>query len=333
MTISDISLNKENIRRIGEDLGSLPLAADFAAKMVPEITVDDEDAYRAYLWTAAVCHGTKGGLHGTFESRFYKGWDFLVHAFSLAAQESTDLVSLDAVRELTDVGLRDILTRNCSDYSINLTDLDRRASILRTTAQEVADIFDDKVRNILDRSCQNVAGASGAYTQLARLSAFRDDQKKKSTAFLMIVHFSKRWRIDDIENILPMIDYHRMRLLLRTGCIGLDDGQLLRQLRDQTPVDGAVEQSLRAASMDVCSRLPEIANMNMFDFDVLLWAHARSCCRASPICVSRKPENDSFQELLAEDKGGRCVFEGWCPGASDGETRELWEPVVSTENY
>lgn len=329
----NVQIDQERVEKLAMALGSLPLAEDFAAQMTPVVEITDETAFSAYLYAAAVCHATKGGLAGEFDSKYFKGWDFLLRAFSAEAVVNPETLTPASMRELSEERFRRILTEHCENAQIGLTDLDRRAEMLCTTAEELLRHFDGRVTNLLEQANRRVAGSTGAYTLLSKLSAFQDPLRKKSSAFLMTVHFSHRWKIVDQEHILPMIDYHRMRLLLRTGCITVPDPVVSAELRNQTTVDPAVEEAIREAAMQICRMVPGIARMPMFDFDVLLWAHARSCCRHAPICVSRRIENNSFHSYLAGRPSAECVFEEWCPGSSQPEIREYWEPMLATENY
>jgi hypothetical protein len=328
-----VRISERRVQRLAATLGQLKLTHDFAAQMTPVTHVSDEAAYRAYLWASAICHATKGALTGVRDGHHYNGWDFLLRSFTHQAQTDEAVLSPSTIKSITSVGLLDILNSGSSDTRLALKDPERRAEILRDTASDLMETFNGEVVKLLALTDNHVGGASGAYAQLARLRAFRDPLRKKSSAFLMTVHFSGRWAISDQSEVLPMIDYHRMRILMRTGCIEIRDTGLSRMLATQEPVTREVESAIRRAAMQICSSVPSLAHMAMFDFDVLLWAHARSCCRNAPMCVSRSAENTSFQEYLAEPPSDRCVFEGWCPGANDVQFRSLWEPVVSTEDY
>ena len=329
----NVRINEGRVRQLALTLGKLPLADDFAAQMTPAMEVSDETAFRAYLWAAAICHSTRGALTGHRGDRYYKGWDFLLRSFTHQAQCDERGLGPEAVAIMTASRLRDILSSGSADAQLGLGDLPRRAEILRATARELSESFDGCVSRLLNEADRRVGGESGAYAQLARLTAFTDPLRKKSSAFLMTVHFSGRWPIVDHANVLPMIDYHRMRLLMRTGCIEVTDERIADRLRAEMPVSGHMEAAIRDAAMTVCTTIPRLAGMAMFDFDVLLWAHARSCCRRAPMCVSRTVESDSFYSYLAESPSKQCVFEAWCPGATNAEVRSLWEPIVSTEYY
>ena len=170
---------------------------------------------------------------------------------------------------------------------------------------------------------------------LSQLTAFRDPLKKKSGAFLLTVHFSGLWTITDQHNLEPMIDYHRIRLLCRTGCIRVIDDILERSLESRQPVPGIeeVEIEMRSGAAEVCRRLVDLTGFGMFECDNLLWAHARSCCQHQPVCIGGTLEDNSFYSLIDKRFEGRCEFQCWCAGFTDPGVRGIWEPATDTENY
>lgn len=328
-----IEIDHGRVALLAQSVGELKLAPDFSAQITPPSTVEPEASLLTYLWAAAICHGTKGRLKGSLNGKEYQGWDYLLRAFCGLAERRDERLRVGPMSEISEGVLRDILGAGDPGVEMNLEDVDRRAEILRCTAADLLAQHDGSVSILLGKAENRVGGGEGAYALLARLRGFQDPLQKKSSAFLMTVHYSGLWRILDQENVLPMIDYHRMRLLLRTGCIVVRDESLLETLRTQKPVEESVGHAIRASAMAVCRELVQLSGMAMFDFDVLLWAHARSCCRKRPLCISGAVENGSFHEYLGLACDGRCVFQGWCPGAGCEATRSLWEPALATEDY
>lgn len=327
-----ITLNEANIKSVARDMGSLSLADDFAAMMTPINTMENESNLRAYLAAAAICHNTKGGLRGEIDAQQFNGWDFLLRAM-IGAAESQGTFPWDSLSRLTGSGLVSLLETGATHAQITLSDMDRRAELLQLLHRDLNDVYGGSVSHLLSETNGFLRGEGGAYERLEQLTGFRDPLRKKSTAFLMAVHFSGRYQFLDSDKALPMIDYHRMRLLLRTGCIGVEDPDTRRSLTTGSSVPTLVEERIRLAAMDVCERIPRLAGMPMFEFDVLLWAHARSCCRHRPMCVSRSTENPSFSLYLRDGAPSTCIFEEWCPGATDETYRNLWEPIIDTEAY
>jgi hypothetical protein len=328
-----IEISKQHIRSLAHSFLSLRVVESFAEQVTPRVRASDEAALRAFLWASAICHSTKESFKGFYGGNFYKGWDYLLRAFCSAAEESEAIVSSSNIKRISGRELVSLLERYARNAQVQVPDADRRAEILNGCAIQLEEKFSGTVSELLRRASNKVDGNNGAYFQLAQLDAFQDVLKKKSSAFLMTVHFSGLWTISDQENVLPMIDYHRMRILCRTGCISIQDIKLQQALVSQRPVSQEVEELIRVASAKVCESIVTITGIPMFEFDVLLWAHARSCCRNHPVCISGKLENDSFYQYLGKPFDGHCVFQEWCPGFRNSIIRELWEPIVKTEHY
>jgi hypothetical protein len=257
----------------------------------------------------------------------------LIRAFVENSARNEEAVSPHFITSISDHGLLQIFTSAAQDAFIGLKDIDRRAEILRLTANQLLEFFGGTVSDLLAHANHRVAEPHGAYAQLAKLDAFRDPLKKKSTAFLMTIHFAGLWHIIDQQQIKPMIDYHRIRLLCRCGCIRILDHNLHRSLIEQTAVSETIEDLLRDAAANICRSLVDQTGLGMFECDNLLWAHARSCCRHHPICAGGVPEDSSFYNLISLPFTGRCDFQNWCPGAKNRNFRDIWEPAVETEHY
>ena len=163
-------------------------------------------------------------------------------------------------------------------------------------------------------------------------TAFRDPLKKKSGVFLYFLEVTDRWRVSDVENLLPMIDYHIIRLFCRTGCLEIQDESLRQKLRSKELATDEEERVLRQASFQIHLQLGKV-------FDVpergeLLYLLSRSYCRNTPVSISGNlPENDSFDLYTETTFHGACPLQKWCPGACQAQYRDLWEPTIQTENY
>jgi len=326
-------IDEVRVRRLAEFFVSPPLDSSFAQRVVPRYDAPQEAIVNAMLWSSAICHGTKGGLKGYFDGNFFQGWDFLFRAFCSHASSDPESVSPAKMTRLMPDELRSILASHAVAAQVALSDLERRAEILRRLSFEVGQLFDGRVSVLLARSEGRAGGPSGAYSQLARLDAFRDPLMKKSSVFLMTMHFAAIWTAVDQDLLMPMIDYHRLRILCRTGCIVLDSDDVATALRLKQTVSVETERELRSLAVDVCRKVVEFSGMPMFEFDILLWAHARSCCRHHPVCVGGDLEDQSFHSYLTKPFDGRCEFQEWCLGHRDDEVRAIWEPEVDTEAY
>ena len=331
--LSFLVVDEDAVSHLADSLRRLPMTSTFASTLAPSMRGSREVCLRACLWASSICHSTKGGLSGTVDGELNKGWDFLIRAFTCRSTSDPESIAPDHVEKISEEELSIILSSAASDSRIALPDLARRAEILRQTARELRDKWNGSVSLLLDRADYRVGGESGAYRLLGEFTAFRDPLKKKSGAFLLTVHFGRLWKILDQESLEPMIDYHRMRLLCRTGCIKIKDENIRTRLESREPVAHGVEESIRRASAEICRMLVRITGLGMFECDNLLWAHARSCCRHQPVCTGGRLEGSSFYSLVDLPFSGVCEFQSWCPGSIDESLRSMWEPATSSEDY
>ena len=328
-----ISIDDRQVNRLAEFFRTPPFADAFYQEIMPQVSAPTDSVVSAVLWAAAICHNTKGGLCGTFDGRTYHGWDYLLRAFCAIAEREPTMLVPSKMLEMDGHLLHHLLSVNASDGEISLRDIDNRAALIQRLASQILSEFDGQVLEILARSRGFAGGPTGAYNQLAKLDAFQDPLRKKSSVFLMGIHFARIWTAGDQGELFPMIDYHRLRLLCRLGCLVINDNAVLADLVAQRPVESDVEVEMRNLAFTVCKRIVELSGTPMFEFDMLLWAHARSCCRHKPVCIGQMPEDSSFYRFISKPFVGRCEFQDWCAGYRDESVRAIWEPIVSTEHY
>lgn len=331
---SMIHLNQERVLQLSESLKQISIAPDLAEQLAPKIQSDPETQLRAFLYAAAICHATKGGLKGTFHGKACKGWDYLYNTFRCIAENEPENLRPEVITQINEQTLRHYLEHYATNPEVQLTDLNRRAEILRILAQQLIHLFNGETLKIIEASQNLVGGEHGAYAQLAQLSAFQDPLQKKSSVFLMLAEGSRLITINDQENIMPMIDYHVIREFLRMGCIEVEDQALRTSLLTKEPADPTIEAQMREYCIKIITSLIKDTGRSVMEVDNLLWSHARSYCRHAPVCVAgNQPENTSFNEFTATSFRGNCPFQAWCPGAQTTEYRDLWEPMTGTENY
>lgn len=332
--LNAVAIDDQKVRSLARSVAEFRFSSKFREYFAPPVHFkDNETAFRAYFWASSICHSTKGAFHGYFDGRYAKGWDYLLRSFCAWASDEPNAVSPSRIANLKSDGLIRMLEKYATEATVNLRDADRRVEILANAAEDLNSCFDGRLSALLEKSKQRLSGEDGAYSLLSRLRGFADPQRKKSTTFLMTCHYSGRWEASDPTSAEPMVDYHRIRLLMRTGCIVVNSEELSTRLRSQWPVNTETADLLRTVARQICKQITALSNVSMFDLDVSLWAHARSCCRNAPTCMSKRVENESFGLLVDNAVEGSCVFEDWCSGKQRPEVRSLWEPITVTENY
>ncbi len=92
------------------------------------------------------------------------------------------------------------------------------------------------------------------------------------------------------------------------------------------------ERLLREAAFQ--ARLMLTKTFDVPERGELLYLLGRSYCRNTPVCVpDHTPESDSFNLYTQIPFQNQCPFQAWCPGACQKSYRDIWEPVIQTENY
>jgi hypothetical protein len=300
--------------------------------MAPPAPISDDEYISAAFFAAAVCHSTQGGLRGYFDKTYYKGWDYLLRAFLVAT--SRGLLGVGQCRALSGNTLREVLGQGADSSVVGLNDLDHRSAILQGLAAQVVAAGARNVPEALGlrRSVAQVGGGEGLYERLAGYQAFSDMQRKKATTFLMTVHFSRRVVLSDPENVDPMVDYHRMRLFLRLGCIIPSDDDV-ESLRLRRGVAIEASNSIRERSYELSRWFSGACGKPALELDVVMWAFARSACRDTPVCQSRQYQNGSFQTFTRIDGHTGCSLGPVCGSSKKSVDEMLWEPVGKSEDY
>jgi hypothetical protein len=84
--------------------------------------------------------------------------------------------------------------------------------------------------------------------------------------------------IKDPENIQPIVDYHMMRVSLRTGLVKIQDADLQRRIDARMWVDPAEELAIRQATGRAILGLVEQSGCSVAAIDGLFFKTGRSYC-------------------------------------------------------
>lgn len=327
-----LQIDEERCRALGKAVANLPRSTRLDEEVCPTSSLSDEVFLRALLWATAICHSTKGAFRGEIDGREIKGWDYLLRAMLDAAEADPSSVSPESMLHVGPAALEAVLARQRFGGMVKLSDSARRAQILRELAQWLLHNFDGTALEIVRRANYRLADEKGLYVESRRAPGFQDPYQKKTSVLVGTAHYSRRFAFLDMESVVPMTDYHVMRVLCRTGCVVVSDPSLLQRLKLQLPVDSDEEASLREAAIEACRLAAGGGPVPTVELNMLLWAHARSLCRHRPVCVSIQPEHDSFRIMTGADDRA-CPFSTWCRGRVDEGLRTIWEPQIPTEYY
>lgn len=185
-----------------------------------------------------------------------------------------------------------------------------------------------------------LSGPDGLYSWLNQMQVFSADPvQKKARVF---VHQLLRYGLIDVfdsEHIAPAVDYHLMRLYVRTGRIRpleeweerlKEEGGTVR-VEPITALRRAVEESMYYTATGAGLRVDEVNHLE--------WQIARSfCLRQSPHCSSgpllEKPVDAAVANLSCQ-LGCRCPLSRECLAATDSSLREIVDPqsAKSAKSY
>jgi len=293
-----------------------------------------EANFRFYL--VAICQHTKS-LQGIIEGKWCRGWDYLERACRRVMAEDAEYFSAENMSRITGQELRRILSDDFDPAHSTLDRVEERVTQLCDCGQRLAAQYDGDVMNLYRQAGGYLHGRRGILELMSEFKAYSDPIQKKSFLFLMFVSQAGIWKIKDLENLKVAVDYHIMRIALRSGMVRVR-GSLETVLKERREVDAATDIKVRGAVQEACNLLVRYSGHSVFEVDNILWMMGRNCCfyEHEPICgrnVCFKEDRCTFVRSIVYDCPGKCLFDGLCLGSMDEEYRKFWETNLYTEYY
>jgi len=272
------------------------------------------------LLTVTICHQAN--------------WDKL-HAIvmDLAAEK---LSQIDP-RHLTQMSGIDFRRMFGGAYDADRIRTAERVRLLRATANAIETDTDGPRFDWLPAASVRLAGVAGLYDRLQQIEAFRGDPLQKKSRILVhdLLQFGLI-SVSDPENIAPAIDYHLIRLYVRTGRVFPVRIELLDRLTDQGTPRVEFHTDLRAAVEEAMTYSAGSAGIRIDQLNQIEWQIARSfCTRRSPRCngpfLPEKPIDVELECLAKKVRG--CPLRCDCRGATDPELRSIVDPRSASPYY
>ena len=266
------------------------------------------------------------------------GWDYIEYAFLHMFRKKHPMINPGYVSICSDCDMELYLRQAFSpDGQAEHSTLDRieeRASMLLEICKVVKAKYNRNIAQLID-GCEGrlFNNGQGLYEVLPQFIAFSDPLKKKITFFLKLASDAGLIRIKDPENLVPIMDYHMQRVLLRTGCVEILDDELKKKIigRKSMPSDEMIrKECIEAIRLIAKDSGHEVTKMNDF-----FWPLGRSCCHETLLCQIRTCMKNpcSLLQMVTIDSHNECLLEKSCKGAGSAEYRSLWEPEVVTHYY
>ncbi len=335
VTDNSVVVNIDQCQAVAQSLKGVSIRPEFCEREFISFEADRETKLRIYFLSTAICHQT----HHLYNNKLNLwGWDYIEYAFLQMLRKrhpfiNPGYVAICNIRDMSRY-LQEAFSPDGNWEHSTLDRIEERAGMLLEICQVIRSQYNRNISNLID-SCDGrlINSGKGLYEVLSQFVAFSDPQKKKITFFLKLASDAGLIRIKDPENLIPIMDYHMQRVLLRSGCIEITDQNLKKKIigRHKLPTDELVRNSCIEA-IRVISRHSghELTGMNDF-----FWPLGRSCCNETMLCQIRTCMKDpcSLMQIVNLASHNECLLEKSCKGASESEYRLLWEPVVDTHYY
>jgi hypothetical protein len=236
-------------------------------------------------------------------------WDFLQEALAINLLNQPKSI-VETLSEITASRLEGWLHKYPRPERIRAKE---RAHILR----DIGKIMHEKFNNDIDlfyRKCSNShLGDNTFYTILDNFEGYRTDPLRKKSNVLThdlikehIVEFS------DKENVMPAIDYHIMRLYVRSGRVVPSDEAIFKFLEGAPNPRGRLVSELRKAVSEAEQLTAFYANLSVADVNYIEWQIGRSICtNKEPACIAGESRIEIAKDVAALCKE-KCPYQNTC---------------------
>lgn len=328
-----VRVDAEQCMALGEVLRHYSFRESFYRRPFLTAAFPEEFKLRMYFFSVGICHQT---WHLAHPAANLYGWDYLEDGFLRMFQENAWLTDPFRVSGASILFIGEALASYFVPAGSTVSTLDRlveRARLYRDMAEKLLTRYEGLVSRLLEASQGRVGGEEGLYRRLADFEAYSDPLQKKSSFWVKLLLDAGLWQVSDPENLLPVMDYHMQRVLLRTGAVEIIDPELRKALKDrkELPDDTVIRRSCIEAS----ARMAGAAGLGVLQMNDVLYMLGRSCCFEEPLCRSGHCDKTpcSLVRTLEIEEHTQCIFSGVCRGAVAEECVTLWNPVVKTHYY
>jgi len=274
-------LEKSKLDRLAEVVDELTITErDFTGDDMPEVGQDIEKIPYFFAFTALQMCGTGRKVDGEVGcsriwSRFYEKWCEDRHFFDPGTAAGTSYAEMEKVLDFSDRGLW-----------ISDKDLYWRWQLHRGLGRHISTIPDFSFANM----------------RIAFLEGFNYDPFEKKANLLRMILACRPERFVDNCQYGPVVDYHVMRLLIRTGVIPFREAMQSKNM-------AMCERMLRESAFSAMVNLKMKTGKSYNQLDTLFWSTGRQICRPFKI------------------RCRHCPFEQVCSNKSAIEIR------IDTMNY
>lgn len=333
--MNKVAVNTDQCKAIGKVLQTLSVKPSVYQREYFSLSAPTETKLRMFLFSIGICQQTHTLINKKLN---LVGFNYLEKVFADLAKANSELLDPFFVINQTPQALSKrfatLFSETGDPKDCTLDRLDERSRLCIDMSQKLLANYAGQIGALIAKSEGFLVGKQGIYELLSNFEAYSDPFKKKSSLFVSFAHQAGLFAIRDLDNLIPIMDYHMQRVLLRFGCVEVLDEQLRRALVQKENLSS--DEEIRSASIDAVHQLARYSGHSVFNVHDFLWPLGRSCCKEKPLCQSGLCDKtpctfDSF--ILLPSRHTHCVFEGTCKGSFNKAYRNLWQPLVDTHYY
>lgn len=201
-----------------------------------------------------------------------------------------------------------------------------RARYLRRTAAALRERFNGEVSRLVQSG--QVFGHSGLMSELDKIPAFAEDPlRKKSSALAQELARERIAVFSDSAEIPPAIDYHLIRLYLRTGRVVATTDTVFNSLKTGVTHRPRMLKLLRSATSRALVSTAQHANLPVHELNYLEWQLGRTRCEKDQInCTGVWPDELADSSIRVLDD--MCPLRHNCHAFNMPKWQELIEPAL-----
>ena len=214
-----------------------------------------------------------------------------------------------------------------------------RAAMLRDTASALRPMIGSggRLAGLLDRPV--LEGDGGYYAAIRSVPAFASDpMEKKARVLAHDLHREDILRFVDPENLRPAVEYHLLRLYLRTGRVYPTSDAVRDELNGVRPTRTRLVMVLRQAVDEAMRSTAFYAGLDVATLNYVEWQIARNVCvpdlgpeLAPDFCTA--PSNVGLPSDVARVSPAGCAFSPHCRTLRDPAYGWFREPQFQKAIY
>jgi hypothetical protein len=331
-----LRIDQEQCSRLAKRLDTVVVRPE---EFVATAETEEAKGREANLWffLVAVCQATRT-LQGHIDGHWVRGWDYMVHAARKAMRAEPDYFTASHLIHATEDTLRTIFSDEGIPQNSTLDRINERLAQWHDASRILLQRYAGDVMNLYHAAGHRLRGQDGIMARLAEFQAYADPVEKKSFLFIMFAQRSGAWQVEDLENLRVAIDYHIMRIALRSGMVLVQDPDLQQRIKARQAVTAEQDNQIREAVREACDLLVRGSQRSVFDVDNILWMMGRNCCfyDYDPICGAHpcwRQGQCTFIRSIDYACPNLCLFDGVCLGSRDEAYRSYWETTIYTQFY